>query len=84
VKLTDSGEVLIAEVFPRFNREEQRVAGLLTAEQREAMDDGLRRILRELGAQFPGIRSTTSTMAAVRLSAVPRRDTGPARGRCRR
>jgi MarR family transcriptional regulator, organic hydroperoxide resistance regulator len=49
VKLTDPGEILIADVFPRFNREEQRVADLLTDEQREAMDDGLRRILRELG-----------------------------------
>jgi MarR family transcriptional regulator, organic hydroperoxide resistance regulator len=49
VKLTDAGTLLIADVFPRFNREEQRVAALLTSRQREAMVDGLRRILRELG-----------------------------------
>ncbi len=48
VRLTDEGEALISEVFPRFNREEQRVAELLTAEQRTAMVDGLRRILRTL------------------------------------
>ena len=49
VKLTDAGTLLIADVFPRFNAEEQRVAALLTPRQREAMVDGMRRILRELG-----------------------------------
>lgn len=49
VKLTDAGTLLIADVFPRFNGEEQRVASLLTSRQRTAMVDGLRRILRELG-----------------------------------
>ncbi len=49
VKLTDAGTLLIADVFPRFNVEEQRVASLLTSRQRTAMVEGLRRILRELG-----------------------------------
>ena len=48
VQLTDPGTLLIADVFPRFNAEERRVAQLLTARQRTAMIDGLRRILREL------------------------------------
>jgi DNA-binding MarR family transcriptional regulator len=48
VKLTDPGTLLIAEVFPRFNREEQRVAKLLSSRQRRAMVEGLRRILHEL------------------------------------
>lgn len=48
VQLTDAGSLLIADVFPRFNAEEQRVAQLLTGRQRTAMIDGLRRILREL------------------------------------
>ncbi len=50
VRLTDEGVEVISEVFPRFNREEQRVAELLTDEQREAMVGGLRRILRTLEA----------------------------------
>ena len=50
VKLTDPGTLLIADVFPRFNLEEQRVAGMVTARQRRAMVDGLRRILRGLEA----------------------------------
>lgn len=50
VKLTDAGTLLIADVFPRFNREEQRVASLMTTRQREAMVQGLRRILQGLDA----------------------------------
>lgn len=48
VRLTDTGTLLISEVFPRFNAEERRMAQLLTGSQRTAMIDGLRRILREL------------------------------------
>ena len=48
VKLTDPGEVLIADVFPRFNAEERRIADMLTEDQRRAMVDGARSILRRL------------------------------------
>lgn len=46
VRLTDAGELLIRDVFPRFNAEEQRVAALLSPRQRRAMTHGLRRIIR--------------------------------------
>lgn len=48
VALTDAGELLITDLFPRFNQEEQRIAGFLTKGQRQAMTTGLRRILRSL------------------------------------
>ena len=48
VALTDAGELVITDLFPRFNQEEQRIAGLLTKGQRQAMTAGLRRILRGL------------------------------------
>lgn len=48
VTLTDPGELLIADVFPRFNAEERRIADVLTSSQRRALVDGARRILRSL------------------------------------
>lgn len=48
VQLTGAGRELITEVFPQFNREEQRIAGLLSGRQRRAMTDGLRTMVREV------------------------------------
>lgn len=49
VALTDEGRALISRVYPRFNREEAAVAGVVPEQQRAAVTDGLRRIVRELG-----------------------------------
>jgi MarR family transcriptional regulator, organic hydroperoxide resistance regulator len=49
VELTGQGRDLITEVFPRFNAQEARVAGMVSPRQRKAMTSGLRQIIRELG-----------------------------------
>ena len=49
VALTDEGRALISRVYPRFNREEAAVAGVVPEQHRAAVTDGLRRIVRELG-----------------------------------
>ena len=51
VTLTDPGELLITDLFPRFNAAERRILDLITPNQREAMTGGLRRILRVLSAE---------------------------------
>lgn len=48
VALTDEGAELIEEVFPKFNQQEQYVAGMMTGPQRKAVASGLRRIVRGL------------------------------------
>ena len=48
VRLTEDGQQLITEVFPRFNAQERRVADLVTPRQRRAMTSGLRQIIRGL------------------------------------
>jgi MarR family transcriptional regulator, organic hydroperoxide resistance regulator len=48
VALTEAGERLIASLVPRFNRQESRIAGLMTSQERDAATSGLRRIVREL------------------------------------
>ena len=49
VALTDEGRALISRVYPRFNREEAAVSGVVPEQHRAAVTDGLRRIVRELG-----------------------------------
>jgi MarR family transcriptional regulator, organic hydroperoxide resistance regulator len=46
VALTAEGEALIARIYPAFNGEEARVAGLMTAAQRRATTAGLRDVVR--------------------------------------
>lgn len=48
IALTDEGVSLIEDVFPKFNQQEQYVAGMMTATQRKAVASGLRRIVRGL------------------------------------
>jgi MarR family transcriptional regulator, organic hydroperoxide resistance regulator len=48
VALTDEGRSVIAEVFPRFNAQEARVADMVGSRQRKAMTAGLRQIIRGL------------------------------------
>lgn len=47
VRLTPEGRALIRDVFPRFNKQEQRIAAVLTDDERAALTSGLRRIVRE-------------------------------------
>jgi MarR family transcriptional regulator, organic hydroperoxide resistance regulator len=49
VALTDEGRSVIADVFPRFNAQEARVADMVGTRQRKAMTSGLRQIIRGLG-----------------------------------
>jgi MarR family transcriptional regulator, organic hydroperoxide resistance regulator len=49
VALTDEGRSVIADVFPRFNAQEARVADMVGSRQRKAMTSGLRQIIRGLG-----------------------------------
>lgn len=49
VALTSEGEAVIAHVFPRFNAQESRIAGLLTERQRDDVASALRRVVRDLG-----------------------------------
>ena len=48
VSLTDEGEELIAEVYPKFNQQESEIASVLTQRQREVVAASLRRIVRDL------------------------------------
>lgn len=50
VSLTDEGETVISRVFPTFNAQERRIAGLLPERQRDDVAAALRRIVRDLGA----------------------------------
>jgi len=50
-RLTDAGELLITDLFPRFNAAERRILALMSERQREVMTVGLRRILRALSAE---------------------------------
>lgn len=44
VTLTDSGEELMGELFPRFNAQEQRLAGVLSREEQVIFAEMLRKI----------------------------------------
>jgi DNA-binding MarR family transcriptional regulator len=44
VTLTDSGEELMGELFPRFNAQEQRLAGVLSREEQVVFAEMLRKI----------------------------------------
>lgn len=46
VRLTPEGHALIRGVFPRFNKQEQHIAAVLTDDERAALTSGLRRIPR--------------------------------------
>ena len=43
---TPAGEALMVDVYPRFNAEEAKVSAGLTGEQRQALADALRTVLR--------------------------------------
>jgi DNA-binding MarR family transcriptional regulator len=47
---TQAGEALMVDVYPRFNAEEAKVSAGLTAEQRQALADALRTMLRTVEA----------------------------------
>lgn len=47
---TPAGEALMVDVYPRFNAEEAKVSAGLTGEQRQALADALRTVLRTVEA----------------------------------